>query len=74
MATARRLEMTRISVIVPVHNAAAWLDDCLDALVSQDFPPQRDMLAVAGAQGWRTPYWDKYITQSHALGGEYPGR
>ena len=31
--------MTRISIIVPVHNASAWLGDCLDALLGQDLPP-----------------------------------
>ena len=31
--------MTKISVIVPVHNASAWLGDCLDALLRQDLPP-----------------------------------
>jgi glycosyltransferase involved in cell wall biosynthesis len=31
--------MTRISVIVPVHNASAWLGDCLDALLGQDISP-----------------------------------
>ena len=31
--------MTRISVIVPVHNASAWLGNCLDALLGQDLPP-----------------------------------
>ncbi|MDX1381505.1 MAG: glycosyltransferase family A protein, partial [Xanthomonadales bacterium] len=30
--------MIRISVIVPVHNAAAWLGACLDALLRQDLP------------------------------------
>lgn len=30
--------MIRVSVIVPVHNAAAWLGDCLDALLRQDLP------------------------------------
>lgn len=30
--------MTAISVIVPVFNAAAWLGDCLDALLQQDAP------------------------------------
>ena len=30
--------MPRISVIIPVHNASAWLGDCLDALLGQDIP------------------------------------
>jgi cellulose synthase/poly-beta-1,6-N-acetylglucosamine synthase-like glycosyltransferase len=32
-------EDARISVIIPVHNASAWLGDCLDALLGQDIPP-----------------------------------
>lgn len=30
--------MIRVSVIVPLHNAAAWLGDCLDALLRQNLP------------------------------------
>ena len=39
--------MARISVIVPVYNASAWLGDCLDALLRQDFPSDHfEVIAV----------------------------
>ena len=73
MAIARRLEMTRISVIVPVHNAAAWLDDCLDALVSQDFP-RGGTCSLLQARRVGGPPIGQIHPQTHALGGENPGR
>jgi glycosyltransferase involved in cell wall biosynthesis len=33
--------LTTFSVIVPVHNGAADLEACLEALVGQDYPPER---------------------------------
>ena len=27
----------RVSVIIPIHNAAAWLATCLDSILAQSF-------------------------------------
>ncbi|XP_078716691.1 queuosine-tRNA galactosyltransferase isoform X2 [Lampetra fluviatilis] len=38
-----------VSVILPVHNAACWLDDCLQGLVAQDFEGSMELSAFDDA-------------------------
>jgi glycosyltransferase involved in cell wall biosynthesis len=33
--------MIQVSVIVPVFNGSAWIDQCVDSLLNQDFDPRR---------------------------------
>nr|XP_032817199.1 UDP-GlcNAc:betaGal beta-1,3-N-acetylglucosaminyltransferase-like protein 1 isoform X2 [Petromyzon marinus] len=38
-----------VSVILPVHNAACWLDDCLQGLMAQDFEGSMELSAFDDA-------------------------
>lgn len=56
-------KLLSVSVIVPVYNAAEHLDECIQSLLRQTYPPEEIILVDDGSEDGSDDICDNYVSQ-----------